>query len=887
MMSSAFTQTLNTARLKARRVLRTEQIWGEIRGPLALVFLWGLASLFHLPQTLPDALHALSELVILLACIGLFYYSHKHSSPPSSAQLDRLIEHSTLLSGHPLASLNDRPVAPRQALVSKTHLHIWHEYQRRLTDTLGPLKVRAPRFFRNWQERIAALVIILFYVIGLSLAGTHGLLRLKAGFIPGMDDDLVPLAPVQAWIIPPSFSKNTVQFLRAQNHKIEAPILQGSHFFAVITGGGSAPQLFGAILVKRQKLEDQSWKIEGLIRNNQTISLTMRGRTLASWQITMEKDLPPSIEWKNKPENPKNSWRTLISWRAHQSQGLKSLELVFTKAGQHPLSGYVPRSSHISLPLDGHPSSSEGQVSLDLSTDPFAGDMVEAYLQATSLSGLTAKSSPQKITLAARPFHDPLARALIALRKRVFLHEETQTQAFSELTLLSHLPMPLDIRAAFSQLLIEAKRNLPENRLMDLLWFLALYSEDRSASGTDVALSMAEFRAAQQDVLHSIDKMAGKDAFPLAEQEELHKRLERLKKALDDRMNLMFTQASQTGIVMPLPSEKGTPWQKLTHKIQHEALHGNTIKARNYLAELSDMAEQMRQAQKPDLQSLALQMKAQQEARDQRSALRVIIKDETDLLNRTHRRQAIQHTESEDQAQNDVTQMSTAALLRQLGITPPPNLKDDSGTIEPDIVTKQRFAEQRQQDYQTQQALLKLTDLLIKRGKDLTHKDNKAFERASKDMVQALKVIAQRDDLHTGLLQQKILEDLSQAQKEMKKNQHSMQKKSQGRLGFIPPPQSKQDHPTDQKNGGASEQDQDDNDMDEDNESEQSKNKDPLGRSLDKGSESDAHIPDNYKNKDYRSIERELRRRASDRTRPKAELDYLERLLKPFSHPDL
>lgn len=886
MLPRAFIRTLDKARLKASRIIRTEQIWSGLRWPLFVIFLWGLASLFHLPQTLPDALHFALELAALIFCIIFFYTRYHHLSPPSTEQLDRLIEHATHLQGHPLASLNDHPIAPRQTLVSQTQLHIWQEYQKRLVTNLSPLRVRAPRFFYNGYERTIALIFIVLYIAALSSGGHQSLLRLKAGFLPGTDDDLAPPASVQAWIDPPSFTKNPTIFLQTQLHKIDAPILEGSHFFAVVTGRKGTPRLSGVTILKRRNLEDNSWKLEAVITDHKRIALSMRGRIIASWDIVIQKDISPVVNWAKKPESHKNNWQTVISWKANQPQGLKTLELVLTHTGQHPLSGYKPFISHIALPLDGHPVSSEGQVSLDLSAEPFAGRNVEAYLVATSLSGLKGKSPVQKLFLASRPFHDPLARALIELRKRLLLHEESQKQSFDELILLSQLPMPLDVKTVFSQTLIKAKQASSPNDLPELLWFIALYCEDRSASGSDIALSMAEFRAAQQDVLHKIDHMAGKDSFSIAEQEDLHTRLERLKKALDNRMALMFTQASQTGVILPLPSDKNTPWQKLTHKIQQEVLHNHTAKARNYLTELSDMAEQMRQAQKPDLQMLALQMKAQQEARDQRSALRVIIKNETDLLNHTHHRQALHPSDMNDPTQ-DVTQMSTAALLRQLGITPPTDLDNDSKSSVPDLVTRQKFAEQRQQDYQAQQALHALTDLLINRGKELTHKDNKAFNLATKDMTQALKVIAQRDDPHTSLIEQKILEDLSQAQKEMKKNQKSMQKKSQGRLGFIPPPQARQNHQTNQQDGNSSEQEQDDDNEDEGDDTAQSQSKDPLGRSLDKGSETDAHIPDNYKNKDYRSIERELRRRASDKTRPKAELDYLDRLLKPFSHPDL
>ncbi len=63
--------------------------------------------------------------------------------------------------------------------------------------------------------------------------------------------------------------------------------------------------------------------------------------------------------------------------------------------------------------------------------------------------------------------------------------------------------------------------------------------------------------------------------------------------------------------------------------------------------------------------------------------------------------------------------------------------------------------------------------------------------------------------------------------------------------------------------------------------------RDPLGRHLAAGHSGmddgdETHLPDQAAPARSREIEQELRRRDSDRTRPQPELDYLDRLLKPF-----
>ncbi len=63
--------------------------------------------------------------------------------------------------------------------------------------------------------------------------------------------------------------------------------------------------------------------------------------------------------------------------------------------------------------------------------------------------------------------------------------------------------------------------------------------------------------------------------------------------------------------------------------------------------------------------------------------------------------------------------------------------------------------------------------------------------------------------------------------------------------------------------------------------------RDPLGRPLHQGTSGatdagDVRVPDEMEQARTREIQEELRRRGADRTRPQPELDYIDRLLKPF-----
>ena len=62
---------------------------------------------------------------------------------------------------------------------------------------------------------------------------------------------------------------------------------------------------------------------------------------------------------------------------------------------------------------------------------------------------------------------------------------------------------------------------------------------------------------------------------------------------------------------------------------------------------------------------------------------------------------------------------------------------------------------------------------------------------------------------------------------------------------------------------------------------------DPLGRPLQQGVSgaeegTDVRVPDEMEQARTRAIQEELRRRGAERTRPQPELDYIDRLLRPF-----
>ena len=867
-----------------------EQCWHHARWPVLLAGLWGCAALLHLPQSLPDWLHFLLELAAFGSVLGWAFRRILRLPQPTLKQVDQRIERDSGLGFPPLAALTDSPALPEGLSEDQKNREgqLWTIHRQRLLTSLETLHLRPPRLFTHWTGRLVAILLTLCLFILGGLAGSQAGLRLKAGFIPGMDDDATPIPAMQAWVDRPAYAPGPPLFLTARSTS-PLPLPEGALLHVVVEAPAGRPSLHGTSHVRRTRLQNGGWQIESTLRKSGKVTLSIRGRRLGRWIMQISADTPPDVRWTGKAGAKDQDWHTSFPWSVTQPHGVAELEVrlqPIIPPSRQPDQGH---ELTIPLPLEKQPAEAKGDTRLDLSDSPFAGLEVAGTLCARSGSGKQGCSQAQTFRLGHRPFHDPLSRALLELRLHLTTGQNDRKQAAHMLSLLTELPLSTDLSLPLVLLQRQLTGTMPVTALNDQLWFMALYAEDRAQSGRDIAASMLHVRALQNAIrLHLIALGQQPAPPPSAEQQTLHDELEELKTALDGHMAFIFQKASQNGLVMPMPGGKGMPWVHLAGKVQSDALAGRTAQALDHLREMVEPAEQLRQATLPDMQALAASMKAQAEARTQRLALRDLIRQETDLLNHAQKRLASEQPPPETETRHrDISQMSTAELLSQLGMAAPSTGGSSTASTQLDQTAVLRHADARQQDHATQQALRLLARTLNHRGETLTKKKMSSLLKAEKDMGLVLTSLATRQDEESVKNIQTVLNDLSQSRHDMSRNQSEASKGSKGHLGFIPPP-SASSSPDEQNGATAASPDDDPNsgqdDDSHDEDEKQPDNQDPLGRKMDDSPDSDAHIPDHERNRAH-DIERELQRRASDRTRPQSELDYLNRLLAPLRQP--
>lgn len=909
-------------RRHAGLVLYTERLWPALQPTLAMLGAYTLAGLLRLPQQLPDGLRLVGVAGWLSLCGWRLHTDLAQLRPATPEEIDHRIEQASGLRNRPLASLADTP-AP---LPHTSSAILWQAHRQRLLASLGTLRAGWPHLMPKGRPRqITAGVLVLALGLATAMAGSSAPGRVLAAFIPGRDDPDVPLPHIDAWITPPPYAPDAPIFLSA-GHPIPQ-VLEGARLSVIVNGMASHPALQGlrgmvAQDAKRQKLDPHSWKLEATLTHSGVLRLSGRGRTLASWPITVLPDLAPQVAWGPSPgAGPKGDWHTRLPYTASHAYGLSNLQVVLHAA--HPARGANPkRELSLPLPLTGHPKSVKNVVSPDLSEDPWAGQEVTGQIVGTATSGHKAESAPVTFRLGGRVFHSPIARAILDVRRRFALEQETREDTAQDLEALGEAPGPVrehtgmflnmtSIVALLDNADIDAET--ARTSATNLLWDLALDIEDRRTGDNASAQASIDVRAAQADVAQKLAEMKRNGTHNQQAQEELEQSLKALQDAIARKMQALAESALRNHTAIPdLPgfSAAGNKaFERLMQQLRADAANGRAGDAMQRLQDMENATERMRNATPQDLAALAQQMQAQQKAREQAAALHDLTTKESSLLDHAQSR-LDEHLRSLSQQQSDLADdgdgeaaeyanLPTSELLRRLGLPAPPDASTQNmggtgtpgatGTPQPpaglpDPAKAEAQAAARRTERATQHALEQALSELKDEFKELTGKTPDAFEAARKNMAAAHKALADGDDAAAANAEEKALEALRQSRKQM---QDSMKGSGQNAPpSFLPSFGGSGEGTSGSGNAGQSDNGQPTDNAGDSGDDDTTTGKDPLGRKegegTDQNTDDSTHIPDTVARQRAREIEQELRRRDSERTRPQQELDYLDRLLKPF-----
>lgn len=850
-------------RWMARSVLLFEGLWPAIWPPLGVAGLFVCLALFDVLRFLPPWPHALLLLAFGGGFLWLLIRGLARLRLPDQPAADRRLERATGLAHRPLAALTDRPAIPGADA-------LWRAHVARAAAQVRRLRIGLPRPGLAGHDRRAlrgGLLVAL--VAGAIVAGGDAPDRLARAFSPGFPPRPVPPAPLlQAWITPPAYTGVAPLFLKPDG-PLEIAVPASSHLTASLTGGTGRPTLLlNGHPDPFKPLDATSFQVDRDLSSGGRLAVRRNGREIAAWDLTVVADAPPVAEWTDQPGKAARGLRVRLPWKASDDYGVTTLQAEFRLRDRPDRAPLV-----VPIPLPGGtPKSAHGTGFDDLTANPWAGLAVVARLVARDAPGQTGTSADAEFVLPERDFQNPLARAVVAVRKALSLDPDKRLGAVQELDRLSDQPelfgtdlgAYLNLRATASLLRDNPGRPIV-GEAQARLWQLALHIEEGAVERTARALEQA-----RQALREALDRQAkGEPVDP----KQLDKLMQQLQQALRDHLEALAEETRRDRSELPLDARAIDPreLEKLAQDMRDAAKQGRMEDARQRERELERKLQELRQAQQQQHkrgEKAAQRQRGQQEM----SALQDLVQREGGLLDHTQSRAALHDQQGDAQTQPPVRPMP------RYGRNPDP--KDDAATAQADA--------QRRTDQHVQQALRRALGELMQQLSDLTGELPKGLGEADKAMEDSEANLAQGSDDKAGAAQQRAIEALQKGGREAAKQMAQMFGKQSGEdeEGEQGDQASESDSlgqsgtTSDQGNGAQPK-------AGGEGHGQKRGHRDPLGRLTEQGTSgadesSDVTVPDQMEQVRTRTIEQELRRRGAERQRPKDELDYIDRLLKQF-----
>ena len=622
---------LNAVIWSARFALFWERLWPAM-WPVAGVagLLFSLAFLDILPL-LPVWLH-FAVLAGFAGAVGWAgWRGFRLLRFPAETEARRRVELESGLKHRPLTGLDDTLAGSGGTESDR----LWEIHRNRLAGALQDLRAGPPRpdLARRDPLALRAALLLLLCVAVVSGAGDmrH---RLQSAFLPSYQSTATAQQTVlDIWISPPDYTglppvfplrksavkseKTEEEAATDQEAEDAAPALPaleipaGSTVTAQVQGAKETPVLVmapakvetgtaaaGLLREEFDRVDEINSRIVRTIPNDGILAIEADGITLARWQVTVIPDNKPKIEFTEPPTaTPQATMR--VAFTASDDYGIKKARMEIRRTYEK---GEVigKETVTLDLPLPGEDIRDAKEAAFfDLSPHKWAGAPVIMELVAEDGTGQTGRSKPVKAKLPTRQFVHPVAREIVAQRKKLFDDGPDRRDVILGLRNIVNQPRTfgedvvvyLGLTSAASRLIHERQETALQP-VVDLLWDTALRLEDGRLS-----IAEREMRRLQQALMKALAEGAS--------QEELDRLMRQLQAAIQRYMQALAEQMRRNPQsvkevefdpkTMRMMSQSDI--HRMMQQIQEMMRAGNREGARQMLARLQQMLANMRSMQ--------------------------------------------------------------------------------------------------------------------------------------------------------------------------------------------------------------------------------------------------------------------------------------------------
>lgn len=512
------------------------------------------------------------------------------------------------LPGQPLAALSDAMALGQgdagAAGLWQAHLAQMRDAARQARPVRGApgLALRDP-----FGLRLMALTALAMAVLFGSAAQIgHGFDAVAATFRPMLRDVASADAPAwEGWAQPPEYTRRPVIYLNALPEDEGLTLPKGSRLSFRLYGDSVAIEQDIGTLESAEADTDAGTDADAV---SAPVILAERSGAVAvsdrRFPVRVLPDDPPVIR-AGPPPQRRADGRLVQQFTASDDNGVDRAEAEITldldaverRYGLAP--DPEPRAPvRMDLPLPARNARTEvsGRLTADLARHPLANLPVTIRLRAEDGIGQQGGAEPLHVVLPGRRFFDPLAAALIELRRDLLWSRENAGRVAQILRAVSWQPddamapeLYADLRKAADSLDQGTVSPQRRDQISDMLWDAAVRLEDGG-----LADALAAMERAQQRLSEAIRNGATKD--------EIARLMTELQKATDDYVR-MLAESGETDpserFVKEQPSQQvtGEQLQAMMDEIERLMGEGRMAEAQQLLDQFARMMQNLKVTQ--------------------------------------------------------------------------------------------------------------------------------------------------------------------------------------------------------------------------------------------------------------------------------------------------
>lgn len=581
---------LTHAGLWAERLTRS--FW-----PLSTLLLAILAPLsFGVQDVLTEQQLILAGLLALVGLAVAAIFGFRRFRRPTRAEA--LVRLDSRLPGRPISALTDH-----QAIGSNdpASLRVWQAHLDRMSQRAAQAKTVQPDLRLSSRDPFALRYVALTAFVIALLFGSLWRVGTVAALSPGGAVGLAAGPTWEGWAQPPAYTgKPTLYLNDITLPEVELPV--GTRFQFRLYGEVGALSLSETI--------SGDAVVEGAAQNiardftlNRSGTVTIEGAGGRTWSFSAIEDQMPTItpvgsigreaDGRFRQEFSTNDDYGVVAGQVTISLDLSAVDRRFGLMVEPE-----PRDAvtlDLPMPVTGDRAAFTETLIDDLSEHAFANLPVTMVFSALDAAGQSGTAEPLSVVLPGRRFFDPLAAALIEMRRDLLWSRENATRSVQILKAVTHRPEEfirnerayLRLRVLMRQMDVEKASLTPEQRdsFAAELWQIALMVEEGDLASAFERLQRAQDR---------LDEAMRNGASP----EEIEELMQELRQALNEYMRELAEEAernpdSQLSQNMDGMQMSGDQLQEMLEELQRLMEEGRMAEAQELMELLRQLMENM------------------------------------------------------------------------------------------------------------------------------------------------------------------------------------------------------------------------------------------------------------------------------------------------------